>query len=683
MKRSNFGFTKRAAKAVCTVSASALMLGVSEAATVGLHFQLNYCYAQSYSGFLVTLPAFGIATNGWENLQQMNTGYGCGGGPPPYTLSTMISTTTTTGGLNPLPQGSLTVTWSAYTANFSGFAGYGGGLPGYSSYAGPPGYDYEGNPPPTRTPAQPFPTGEWEIYSTFLRDGVNFGPGSNGGDNNQQNYYVDITGLQTLFPTNPFVVELIAASDSMQTLTNAFVIDATALTTNSVTYPGTPFPSVNYQGTLGWFRGHGGGLSTVSPPLNTAHLVITGNRAAHGVNPLPNGFDDASTISGFILTDKPVVTMSPRSLLACRGDTVDLSAYAIGVPPLSYHWRKNGVPIPGATSLSNPPFTVATAADGGNFDLVVTNQYGAATSAVSVVTVDELTIQAAHNFVIDSNSNPAGIENDGYNLGGTWQASSTDSASRTRTGVMSLAAASSAQIEVPGITNYETSTGTIMFWMRSSGVANSGNGPAALFNELVNNNGLLIEQNTDGSVGVTNVGLDNVISTTSSSSDNNWHHIAVVYDQTVSGYADIYVDGVLQQSAGNLSNWSWQTNQPIQLGASAYTSQTFNGVLDDVRVYSRVLTATEVASVYNSNALVDTNTLVLRLNFDGPPAGGFILNWQCPDGVLQSSGTLNGTYTDLPGAASPYHPPILTEQKDQFYRYRHTPATLISNPYLM
>ena len=56
------------------------MLGVSEAATVGLHFQVNYCYNQGYSGFLVTLPAFGIGTNGWENLQQMNTGYGCGGG---------------------------------------------------------------------------------------------------------------------------------------------------------------------------------------------------------------------------------------------------------------------------------------------------------------------------------------------------------------------------------------------------------------------------------------------------------------------------------------------------------------------------------------------------------------------------------------------------------------------------
>jgi hypothetical protein len=679
MKRSNFGSTKRAAKAVCTVSAAALMLGVSEAATVGLHFQVNYCYNQSYSGFLVTLPAFGIGTNGWENLQQMNTGYGCGGGTPPYTLSTMISTTTSTGGLNPLPSGALTVAWSADTANFSGFAGYGGGLPGYSEYAGPPGYDYIGYPPPGRNPAQPFPTGEWEVYSTFLRDGVNFGPGSSGGDNNQPGYTVDITGLKSLFTTNPFVVELIAASDSMQHLTNAFVIDATAETTNSVTYPGTPFPSIN-QGSAAWFRGHGGGLSTVSPPLNTDHVTIIGNRAAHGANPAPNGFDNASTISGFILTDKPVVTMSPQSLLACKGDTVTLSAYAIGVPPLSYQWRKNGVPIPNATSPTNPPFAIATSADGGNFDLVVTNLYGSATSAVSVVTVDKLTLQTGL-FVVDTS--PVGIENDGYDFGATWLASSTDAASTTRMGVMSFAAASSDQIVVPGITNYETSNGTITFWMRSSGVLNSGNGPATLFNELTNNDGLLIEQNPDGSVGVTNAGVGVDLSTSSSYSDDSWHHIAVVYDQTINGYADIYVDGVLQASAGNILNWSWQTGQPIQLGLSAYATQPFNGVMDDVRVYSRALTDTEVASVYSSDAIVDSNALVLRLNFDGPPAGGFILNWQCPDGVLQSAGSANGPYTDLPGIISPYHPPILMEKSEQFYRYRHTPASLISNPYQM
>ena len=114
-----------------TVSASALMLGVSSAATVGFNFQANYCADAAYSGTVVTGTAFGIEPNNWEGLSPMATGYGC---PPGYfTLSQTIDTTSSGGGLNPLPSGSVTVTWSAYTANVSAmFGGYQAPPPNYS-----------------------------------------------------------------------------------------------------------------------------------------------------------------------------------------------------------------------------------------------------------------------------------------------------------------------------------------------------------------------------------------------------------------------------------------------------------------------------------------------------------------------------------------------------------------------
>src|ERR1035441_7860097 len=105
----------------------------------------------------------------------MDTGYVCSSGKGPYTLTNVIDTTTSTNGLNPLPNGSLTISWSADTANFSGFAGYGGGSA--------TGHDYAGPPP------VPIPTGEWQIYSTFLRDSVNFGP-----NNQLTGYSVDVVG---------------------------------------------------------------------------------------------------------------------------------------------------------------------------------------------------------------------------------------------------------------------------------------------------------------------------------------------------------------------------------------------------------------------------------------------------------------------------------------------------------
>ncbi len=341
------------------------MLGVSHAATVGFNFQANYCSAHSYSGAVVTAPAFGINPAGWESLSQMDNGYGSCAGPLFYTLNEVIDTTTSTGGLNPLPNGSLNITWDAATANVSGFGGYG------------PLYGGNGYHP-----------GEQEVYWGFLRDGVNFGPGSSGADNNQPGYSVDIVGLKSVFTNHPFVIQLIASSDSMHTLTNAFIIDATHSSTQSVIYPN---PQVyGNAGSAPWFRAIGGGLSTVSGSVDADHVKIIGNRATHG-GTIAGGddYDSASTIAGFIITDKPVVTMSPQPVVAGIHDNVNLRTIAAGVPPISYQWRKGGVPIAGATSAS---YSITDITASGNYDVVVTNLYGSAISKVSTVAVDQLSI---------------------------------------------------------------------------------------------------------------------------------------------------------------------------------------------------------------------------------------------------------------------------------------------------
>ena len=106
-------------KIACVVSAAALMLGVSSAATVGLHFQDNYCGSPAYSGYVVTLPAFGIPTNGWENLAPVPTSYSsCMWVSPGYTNAELIDIDTSTNGLNPLPNGSINVTWFANAGNW-------------------------------------------------------------------------------------------------------------------------------------------------------------------------------------------------------------------------------------------------------------------------------------------------------------------------------------------------------------------------------------------------------------------------------------------------------------------------------------------------------------------------------------------------------------------------------------
>jgi hypothetical protein len=103
-----------------------------------------------------------------------------------------------------------------------------------------------------------------------------------------------------------------------------------------------------------------------------------------------------------------------------------------------------------------------------------------------------------------------------------------------------------------------------------------------------------------------------------------------------------------------------------------------------VRVYNRQLTAAEVTSVFTTGALIDTNALQMRLNFDTRPGFGFNLIWTAANSVLQSSPSAKGPYTDVPGAITPFSAIPTGNQK--FFRYRyppHIPQTLISNPYLM
>ncbi|MHC4462693.1 MAG: LamG-like jellyroll fold domain-containing protein [Planctomycetota bacterium] len=76
--------------------------------------------------------------------------------------------------------------------------------------------------------------------------------------------------------------------------------------------------------------------------------------------------------------------------------------------------------------------------------------------------------------------------------------------------------------------------------------------------------------------------------------DGQWHHIAGVYDGT---QKRLYMDGNLDASSsstGNINNSSYNVN----IGENAQaTGRYWDGLIDDVRVYNRVLTQEEIQQV--------------------------------------------------------------------------------------
>ena len=183
---------------------------------------------------------------------------------------------------------------------------------------------------------------------------------------------VSVSGLPSKFP-NGYVIQTIAANSGVKNYDGVDITDG--VTTNTVAY--STYYEVNPQsdtfvtgGTIG-LSAQGGAFTSDTISIN-CHPKTASNR---------------STLAGFIITDQPVVSKDPTNTASNFGGTLTLYAGSIGLTNnLAFQWRQGGTAIPGATTAVYTKGG-ATAGDAGNYDLVVTNLYGAATSAVASVTV--------------------------------------------------------------------------------------------------------------------------------------------------------------------------------------------------------------------------------------------------------------------------------------------------------
>lgn len=272
-----------------------------------------------------------------------------------------------------------------------------------------------------------------------------------------------------------------------------------------------------------------------------------------------------------------------------------------------------------------------------------------------------LQLQVVPGGIIED-SKPVGTLRHGVNKATTWVATSTDSAGIpvTRTGVEQFATANSSQITITANPDFDSATGTFAFWMRANAPVPGPGDEAAILMDRRTTNGTVIALDDAGAIFVQCAGGANSLAT-GYLPDNNWHHVAVTYDQSLTGVIEIYVDGALALSQVNTTNWSWPTTQQIELGRShdGYWKR-YDGQMDDFRIYNRVLTAGEVASIHASDALVDTTALKLRYNFGTAGIGNSII-W--PYGTLLSSPVVGpgAVWTPVSGATAPSYPFLPTD----------------------
>jgi len=98
---------------------------------------------------------------------------------------------------------------------------------------------------------------------------------------------------------------------------------------------------------------------------------------------------------------------------------------------------------------------------------------------------------------------------------------------------------------------------------------------------------------------VTDVNSNRVDLKGSNVSTGEWYHVAGV--RSSNGDMELYLDGSLDATDSNNSDTIPHTNnERIGGRADDGSLENFNGRIDDVRIYNRALTASEISDIYNA-----------------------------------------------------------------------------------
>ncbi len=95
---------------------------------------------------------------------------------------------------------------------------------------------------------------------------------------------------------------------------------------------------------------------------------------------------------------------------------------------------------------------------------------------------------------------------------------------------------------------------------------------------------------------------DEVITTSTTTVDEQWHHIAVTYDPDTSTRI-LYIDGIRLNTDTPSGRLNTHTDSFVIGGRinPSYNTKGWDGLVDDVRLYSRVLSAEEIAEMVEWN----------------------------------------------------------------------------------
>jgi hypothetical protein len=308
---------------------------------------------------------------------------------------------------------------------------------------------------------------------------------------------------------------------------------------------------------------------------------------------------------------QPSIVTQPASATRAVGDRHTFSITVNGAEPLSYRWFKDGAEITGATGSTLTLFNL-NVSDSGNYSVQVTNAYGSVTSSNAVLSVVPDPAPDVQQGLIsywpldqlDEDQFPIFTTPDLYSHNDLTLVSSNffDQTPGAYGSALLFNGVDQYAVRTGGFPIYNNSAYSLAFWVSATGTGqtarrifseSSTNANNPLFTFGTHNSGLngslhvFIRTDTGG------VLVDR--HSTRTALDGTWHH--VVWTET-NGFARLYIDGVLDETEFSYARGALSLNATT-LGAILRTnvSNYLNGAVDDVAVWTRVLSFSEIQQI--------------------------------------------------------------------------------------
>jgi hypothetical protein len=154
------------------------------------------------------------------------------------------------------------------------------------------------------------------------------------------------------------------------------------------------------------------------------------------------------------------------------------------------------------------------------------------------------------------------------------------------------------RIDLRNPTQYNLTTGTIEAWINTANAGSSYRGivTKALAYGLFLRDNMLVAY--DWTAGEINTGI--------TLNDSKWHHVALSFAANVTNGSQIYLDGVAVGPAFTYKINDNTLDATIG-GASNETTQNFNGIIDEVRIWNEARTAAQISN-YATTVIGGVNT---------------------------------------------------------------------------